>query len=683
MNRWVFILLAGCGVLARPFAGHAEDPEISISLLPIRQVFVDGDEDKFRAHHWMKEGYVGGVKDFSAKQTFKDGTTFEADAHAVIDQNDLGADVSLKNEKLGFFDFDYTEFRKYYDNTGGTYYPFTTRRANDTSKDLALNIGKFGFETGLTLEDMPALTLEYEREFKDGAKSRLTWTPVKEGTTTRNIGPSWQDIDETVDTFALKADQDIAGFALKGEQRWEFTRTETFREEQYLATTGVAADTKIRRQDQAPQANLMTTMFEGERWFLNDRAFFASAYRLAHMKNREFETIVESNAAGVPTNFSNPKQIRDARADNDYDAHTWVGNFMVNPWSWLSVGTKLKAEVIHRESNSSYPADASPSSTGGSAPDGTIDSLVASLNKNKATRWGEGLSLRFAGIPRTALYAELELEQARVILAEDRKDLVTIPNVNEDFSRYTVTNVRRGTWTLGGRFDPWTFLDLTTQVRRRVNNNDYDDQRETVAAGTALSAFIDEQNIHTDEFTTRLTLKPCRWFRSSFRYQFRNDKYSTRAEAQDTEKAGFVSNIYTFDVTAQPLRQLSTTVSFSRQAAVTTTPAASASSTTIPAFHANVNTWLLSADYTPKPNVTITQTLLFSKAGNFNDFTGSGMPFGADFDRLDTTTGLVWLLTPDTSLKTEYALYSYLPSSLTEVGGYHAHVIWLEISQTF
>ena len=288
------------------------------------------------------------------------------------------------------------------------------------------------------------------------------------------------------------------------------------------------------------------------------------------------------------------------------------------------------------------------------------------------------------GIHRTALYTDLELEQARVILAEDRRDLVSIPNVNEDFSRYTVANVRRGTWTLGGHFVPWSLLDLTAHVRRRISDNDYDDQRETVASGTALSAFIDMQNLHSDEFTTRATFRPCRWFRSSFRYQLRSDKYATRAEAQDTVKTNVLSNIYTFDVTVQPRRDVVTTASFSRQTAVTSTPARFASSAAnIPAFHADVNTWLLGVDYTPKATISLNSTLQLSRARNFNDFTANGMPFGASFNRVDVTTGLKWSLTEDASIGTDYAFYSYLPNSLSESGGYHAHVIWFEVSQKF
>jgi hypothetical protein len=647
-----------------------------VTLLPIRQPLVDGDRGKFRAHHWMKDTYVGGIKDFSARYDFKDGTAFSAEGHALIDQNDLGAELSLEKAGAGFIDLDFSEFRKYYDGTGGVHRRFTTLQVSETDKELALDIGKLALETGLTLEGWPALTFEYEREYKDGAKSRLTWAAVKEAAETRYIAPSWQDVDEIVDVFALNVDHEVAGFALKGEQRWELVRIETFREEKQLATTGAAADTKIRRHDQAPEATLMTTTLEGERWFLNDKALFASAYRFAHMDNREFENLLERNANDTPAGTHNRYN---ARADNDYDTHTWVGNFMVAPWPWLSVGSKLKAEVIKRESNSTYPADTT------NPADGIINTTEVSLNKNQATRWGEGCSLRVTAIPRTVLYTELELEQTRVLMREDRRSLAgqSASNANETFYRETVTDIRRGAGTVGGRIDPWPFLDLTAHVRRRVNNNDYDDQRESVASGTALSAFTDKQNVHTNEFATRATYRPCRWFRSSFRYQFRHDNYSTRFEAQDTVEAELDSHIYTYDVVLQPLRELTTTASFSRQAAVTSTPARLASSANIPAFHADVNTWLLSADYSPKPNVTWTNTLQLSWADNFNDYANTGIPLGAAFHRADFTTGLKWVLTERTSVGADYALYTYNPNDNVEAGDYTAHVIWLEGSIKF
>ena len=671
-------------------AAQAADTEVSLTLEPLRQAFVSGDAEKFRAHHWMHEGYAGGVKAFSGRTTLPDGTDIAADGHALMDQHDVGAALSVKRAALGFFDMDYSVFRKYYDGSAGVFRRFTQFQTNETDRELALDIGKLDLTSGLQLEGWPELTALYEREFKRGAKSRLSWAGVKEASDTRKIGPVWQEIDEVVDSFAVKAAHELAGIMLNGEQRWERARSESLREERQLSNTTAAADAKIRRQDQAPQADVMTTTLGGERRFLNDKIFAATSYHFAHMKNREFETISEYNAAGVLTNFTNPEQKPNNRADTDYDTHTWVGHLSTGPWKSLTVGTKLKAEVTKRHSYSTYNKDFLASGGSVSAPNGIIDGTDLSLNDTKATRWGEALSFRFTGVPRTALYTELELEQGRVLLREDRKsidgpDAGNGADANEVFNRETVALIRRGTWTLGGQAAPWSFLNLTVQVKRRVNNNDYDDQRETdPGAGTARSAFIDAQDVHTDEFVTRLTYHPCRWFRSSLRYQLRNDKYATRVEAQDTVKTGMVSNIYTYDVTVQPLRKLMTTASFSRQTALTRTPARfSSSDANTPAFHADVNTWLLGADYTPTPALTFTSSLLCSGAGNFNDFADTGLPLGADFHRVDLTTGVTWAVNERTSLGADYAFYRYNPNENVESGDYTAHVVWLEVSQKF
>ena len=683
--RWIFpALLLGAGMCRFAPALDAAEPEISVRLAPVRQVFVSGDKEKFRAHHWMKDGYTGGIEDFSGHYEFPDGTVFSTEGHALIDQNDLGTELSLKKEGLGFVDLDYSEFRKYFEGTGGVHRRFATLQVNETDQDLALNIGKLELETGLALEGWPELAFSYEREFKDGAKSRLTWASVTEAGEVRKIAPSWQDINEVVDAFALEANHEVAGFTLTGKQRWEFVRAENFRVERQLATTSSAADARFRTQDQAPQADLMTTTLGAERSFFGDKAFVSSAYHFAHMDNREFETIIETNAAGVATDFSSTSEQKpNNRADNDYDSHTWVGSVMAAPWSWLSVGTKLKSEVIKRESNSTYNRDLNASDPQTGEPDGIINGSDVSLNNTKAVRWGEGFSVRSTVLPRTALYSELEFEQVRILLREDRQSLDGPDSgsgvvANEVFNRETVTEVRRGVWTLGGRTDPWPFLDVTAHVRRRVNNNDYDDQRESApGSSTARSAFMDAQNLHTNEFATRTTFKPCRWFQTSFRYQFREDNYFTRVETEPVVETGMRSHIYTYDVTLQPVRELLATASFSRQSAVVSTPARFPASPNIPPFNAGVSTWLLSAEYTPTPRVVLTNSLLVSRAENFNDYADTGMPYGADFHRLDLTTGLTWSLTENTSLGAEYALYTYHPNENVEAGDYTAHVIWL------
>lgn len=678
----VLLLLALFVAAGGAVSAQAEE-ELSVRLLPARYAGVSGDAEKFRAHHWMKDGAVGGIREAVWSRRLGNGASVQARGHALIDQNDLGARVDLRKEGLGFASLDFSEFRKYYDGTGGVHRRFSALQANETDRDLALDIGRIGFSTGLALEGWPELDFLFERRTKDGAKSRLTWTAVKDSGETRSIGPSWQDLDETVESFALQVGHEVAGFSLKGEQRWEFVRSEMMREERSLSTTSAAADQKIRRQDQAPQADRMTSTLGAERRFLNNRLFLSTGYRFAHMDSREFESIIETNAGGTPTNFSNPKQIRDARADNDFDTHTWVGSLAADPLSWLQVVGRIKAELIRRESSSSYPADASPNSAGGSTPNGVIDQRVVSLNENKARRWGQALSVRMTKIPRAALYAELELEEGRVDMREDRKDLLGA-NAGETFNRATITDVLRGAATLGGRASPCPSLDWTAHLRRRFDRNDYDDQRESDSTGTtARSAFMDEQRVHTDEFATRLGWKPCRWFLPSVRYQFRQEEYGTRVENEPFVKTRVASHTVTVDATAQPRSDFLLTASFSRQMAATSTPARLAASANIPDFHADVNSLLGSAHAFLGPSWSISGSLLYSWADNFNDFAGTGLPLGVENERVDLTAGLQWGPREDTTLKAEYRFSHYAANSNAEYGDYDAHLISLEGTRKF
>ncbi len=674
-------------------AVHADDTDVSISLQPVRYAFVDGDLGKFRAHHWMREGYGGGIKDFSLKTKLSEDTEFLSEGHALFHDPDLAANMLLRNQKIGFVKLDFQEFRKYYDNTGPVYDQFSRFTSVDTDKELALDIGSFEVKTGLTVEGFPELSFAYGREYKDGAKTRLNLTPITEGNITRNIGPSWQDIDEIVDTFELEASHTLAGFELEGKQRWEFVRSELYREERSLSTNtsaATASQRKIRRQDQAPETILMTTTLGAERSWMEDKVFTATGYHFAHMDNREFESLLEFNENGVLTAFSSPKMQIDARADNDYDSHTWVNHAQFTPVNWLTLGTKLKSEVVSRESNSSYPADSGEAATNGGTPDGVIDRTDISYTRNKAVRWGEAFSARFSAIPRTALYTELELEQGRVLMREDRQsidgpDTGNGSSAGEIFNRETVTSVRRGAFTLGGQVIPLPFVTLTSHARHRRNNNDYDDQRESVGSGGARSAFIDGQNVITNEFMGRVLLRPNRWFRASFRYQFRDDDYSTHAETEPIVKTGMLSNIYTYDVVLQPVEQITATASFSRQDAGIRTPAVSVASGYTPNWNADVNTWLLGLDVTPAPRIVLTQHLLYSRADNFNDFDSgaTGLPLGVDFERVDLTTGVAWAVRDDFSVNAEYAFYHYQANSNIDSGDYDAHVIWLEASKKF
>ncbi len=96
----VFIFGSPASIQAANQAEGNHALNISVTPEPAQFIFVNGDADRFQAHHWMQEGYTGGVKNFSSEYKLKDGIKVETEGHALIDQNDYEALVSVKKGDL-------------------------------------------------------------------------------------------------------------------------------------------------------------------------------------------------------------------------------------------------------------------------------------------------------------------------------------------------------------------------------------------------------------------------------------------------------------------------------------------------------------------------------------------------------------------------------------------------------
>ncbi len=694
----IISLLTFLCAVGRAESAAPKSPEITLVMEPVRYVAINGDAAQFRAHHWMSTSYAGGVKEFSFEDELPDGVSISMEGHAIPNNGDYGGELKLTKEELGYLLFDYKQFRKYYNASGGVFNGFSVLSSNDTDKDLSLNIGEFSAEAGLRRENLPELTLNYTREFKTGTKSRLSWTSVTVGPTAsggspdvlRKIGPSWQEIDEIVDKFDIKAEDDFAGFNWQAEQGWEYVRSRNTRQEKYLSNTpngasGSNSDQRIRDQVTEPRSDLITTVLGLNRWFMKDKLYTSSGYRFSQINSRELENIFEYDQNGRIRSFSNAEQVRDAHSDNLFTTNTWVGNVTAYLMKTFSVSTKTKVESIERTSASTYPKDRRNGATLGTdaspiVPDGIMDQVDVSENQNKMINVGEGVYLRFTGIPRTAIYNEYEFQQTRNKLYEDRRS----NSAGEVFNREDISHMYRGSGVLGASFIPWDTVTLTSDVRHREDQINYNHVHySNDSTSGAKSVFIDGQYIQTDELSTKIRLKPCRWFQPSFRYQYQNKGYETwgLSDSDNRQESGITSHIYTVDIVIQPTDSLLTTTSFSTQRGRMFTPADNKNPSTplIPTYNFDVLTALFSAEYAFKEDLVLTGITQWSDAGDFNNL-GGILSYGADYTEFDLSVGLRWTPKKDMTIEPKYSYYRYDPSPDLEVGGYNASVISLDVN---
>jgi len=643
---------------------HASDGEGSniISILPVHNVDVDGDFNKFRAHTWMNKGYSGGINELRINQEFDNNTSLHFDARSIPNENDHDVELLLNKQNLGDMTIHYKMFKKYFDNSGGYYHPYTSAfESNDSNTDLNMDIGHFLFEISPSLGNLHDVTFSYEHHSKDGQKSRLTWAEVSENSVKRNIAPSWQDVDEVVNILSLKGQTTISGFDVKAEQNWETVNVNNLRTEKFLSDTS-GSGTKMRFQDQEPQSSVLTTTLQGEKWFNDNKSFLAFAYRFNQIEGEETETLRETDENGVAAAYSYDENENNSTSGLSVISNSLVGHYMTNLNPQWNLTAKTKVEMISKDASSAL---------------NDITTLDSNFNdtRNKRMNYGQDLGFRYSGLPRSSIYGNVEFGYTTDRLKEDEVD----ESGSISWFRETWTKVQKTTWTLGSRHIPSKTLNLTTQLRHRRQINDYDDQDESTGVS---SAFFEEIETFTNEAKTKLSWKPQNWLRGAVRYQFLHKLFNARHETLLAQQAVTQSHSVSFDIVLQPLDNLLMNLSLSRQDAFTVTAAAADSTVSqAPRFNADVNSLLYSMSYSPKEELSFTGLINYTLSDNFNDFTATALPLAVTNSHYNAEVAMQWApKDKNWSIKPKYAYYNYKANSISEYGDYNAHVAWLDFN---
>ncbi len=676
----VFVTIMSCHMAASRSMAEEEDNPIHILLMPAYYASVKGDVQRFRAHTWTNDGYMGGIKDLWADYVLPNDTKMSFEGHYIHGNGDIGADLLLSNENIGDFNVDYHTLRKYYDGSGGSFARFPTLHTLQTNNDLQMDMGHLGvtFAPTLTLGSWHDFVLGYEHHTKDGTKSRLSWGQVVD-LTNRSVGPSFQEISEISDIITLQGQTEFAGFDVTARQLYEMTSIDSMRQEQNLDTSSTpSASNLIRQQYQQPSSDTAMTLLHGEKWFNKDKSFVSMAYRFHKINANESEDLYELNSFnGQPTNYgTNAHQRRGAGAETHLDSHTFLGNYNTRLSKDLNFIAKLKTEYIKRDGKSIYPYDHLPGN--GGLPDGTIDAIDYSESRQSALIWGQNLGLRYSGIPKTSLYADADVSESRGNIREQQQNITKVLN----WERETNTHITKAAWTVGGRYVPISKFYGTLQYRHRLELNKYEDKRDT--AGTINSAFVDRMDIISDELSTKLNWKLHQKVQTAFRYQLADRNYTTRVQGQQEQDAKVLSHTFTYDVTVLPVERWLLNLSFSQQNLKTSTAAtAYGTADSVPGFVGDVRTLLLGASYTATESLNYTGSAYYSWTDNFDDYSVSGLPLGLDSGHLGVELGAQWRPTKneeDFLVEPHYGYYSYDADSVVERTAYSAHVLWLDLS---
>lgn len=169
---------------------------------------LDGDRPSFqRITQHKKYGY-GGLDEFRLTRESKESFfKFEARLLPGDDLYQLGVRYEVPDRF--YVDAGFQQFRVWYDGSAGYFRP-TGTEFTLFNEDLSLTRGKIWLELGATTANKTLLRLRYERRTRHGTKDSTSWGDSNLVGTfgTRNVSPSFHDLDEVTDIFTFDVGND-------------------------------------------------------------------------------------------------------------------------------------------------------------------------------------------------------------------------------------------------------------------------------------------------------------------------------------------------------------------------------------------------------------------------------------------------------------------------------------------
>ena len=671
MDRTARLRLLSALTVAVQFAsqGHSEpsDPAGPTgSVTPIVDyVTVTGDERKFREDLWMRDRWSGGIREFTVDDDLGEHAALHAEGRALFDAEDYRVRLELIRYGVGFIRTGYTQYRSYSDDWGGFYRPFTPP-AFRLDRDLHLDHGDLFVDVGLTLPDWPKITLGYERQSRDGAKSLLEWGSVQQDDTERKIFPSFKRINEKVDIFKAKLDHEIGIVNIGNQFRFERYDADnnTFDKAATNLTTGANQDVRIHEES---KYDLLSNVFHMDSR-VNNKAYWSAAYMYTRMDGDAGLKLDTTPFSTVSPSLDAVRNWFTHSVNLDEDSHVVTANTMVNLFKQLALYGGAQAEKTRGSGNTDAEL-LELVETFTNSP----QALIRSDTDKESLE--ETFGVRFTAIAHTTIYAEGKWREQQYSLSEFEAD-GSFTNILRD----TGTDVFRQQYTVGFNTAPFRRVTLSAHYRRIMQENEYDNNTDI---SPSYPGFITEQDFTTDEMVARLTLRPHAKLIVALQYKLSATDIRTANKgivfsgttfvpAGSVLSGDFDASTYTVSTTLTPLPQFYLTGAFTLQDTRTTAFANNVSS--VPRYRGNVYSAFSAAGYALDTNTDVTVDYAFSRVENFRDNSADGLPLGVDNQRHALTAGVTRRIRENLIARIRYGFYEYAATSNGGINNYRAHL---------
>ena len=638
---------------------------------------VSGDNQKFRELYWQREGWNGGLEEFELMDKPGQDSKITVAGHVLL--NDYKLTLAAEKNDLGFTRFGWSQYRKYFDDSGG-YYPSFSPPIFDLNQDLYLNIGRAWADFGLTLPRWPRMVLGYEYQYRDGSEATTQWGPVQSGTQTRDIYPAFENVSEH--THILKFDLDY--------EANDARLTDSFRGEWYNLATGQLNDSYYNlgaAEMAVTAANEKQSHFQGANTVHLEKQFtdwlFASGGYLYSQFNGDAAVDVETiNPAFLaPTSPAPGWNAPDIKLERD--SHVFSVSALLGPWQGLTLSLGTQNEWTRQQGFGNASVDVALPFPPFLFP------LVPEVIQSDFDRstFSQDVGVRLTKIPFTTIFVEGRFQQESIgQTAQETGGL--IPFLLETDATSKLEDLRAGFNT-----SPWRRGSLSGQYRYYDDRSDYNNlsKQSFGQPYQEYPGFILWRDLLTQEAEMKLSLQLSPWLKTTLSYQWLDSDYHTATDPVNapgivggiSSGGSLLAGTYTshtaaFNAALTPWRRLFLSATFSYQNARTVT--AANDSPSVAPYAGDIYSVMASGSYILNQKTDLTASYSFSTADFAQDNFADGLPFGIQYQQQAVQIGIKRRIGKGKILSLQYSFYHYDEPSSGGFNNFNSQAIFATLT---
>jgi len=632
--------------------------------------FVSGDKGEYKHQQDTNSGPFGGIDDFHFQEFVGKSGTYTMDGHAIFGDHDYDLHLDLTEPDLGYIRAGYTDFRTWYDGTGG-YSPLNGLDFQPYNNELYIDRRFAWIEAGLTLPDLPAFILRYEFDSRKGDMDSTSWgqTTLTPTGSQIKIVPSFLGINETRNIFSADIKDKIDDTDADLGVRYEVDQTEDasfFDQNPTQAANALITQNDFETDDMFTVHGSSETYFDKKVTFTT--GFSATTIDSSLGGNRIYGPVY--NASLSPTFANNGSGFVNLGGGGSSQDYVGNLNLMLTPINNLVFIPSARVEYEGDNLMDTFQ------NTAGTGKGFTVTPETANTG-NWYMDVTQSLENRYTGFPDWSLYSRAEVSEDWGNQAWNSVPTLDQVNLNQNWNMLGLK------CTVGANWYPLSQLNFGVQYYHELH--DYNYTNNLNPSLIQYPGYLRKQNFSTDDMNIRSTWQALSTLSLITRYDFQYSYVDTWSipvggtQAGGVESSDFYNHSLGEDITWTPLPCLYLQVGGSYVLSSLNTPVAGSAGINNVVQNGQNDYWTIDAsagfEIDPKTHFQVDYT--YYNADDYYDNAVFTQPFGAGEVQNSVTATLTRDITKQVQVSVKYGFYQDRNETNGGQSNYDAHLIYV------